>query len=112
MMRLPQSNASMISPNSRGRKRDRTLLYALEYETTSPKVPSASSTSSWRFAHSLSRTLPARSSRLEYQCSAKEMAFTMWRISTSSRSEEHTSELQSRPHLVCRLLLEKKKTKQ
>src|SRR3712207_7880416 len=27
-----------------------------------------------------------------------------------SRSEEHTSELQSRQHLVCRLLLEKKKT--
>src|SRR5436305_4666822 len=30
---------------------------------------------------------------------------------TPSRSEEHTSELQSRPHLVCRLLLEKKKKK-
>src|SRR5690554_7594411 len=29
---------------------------------------------------------------------------------TTIRSEEHTSELQSRPHLVCRLLLEKKKT--
>src|SRR6266498_6100493 len=28
------------------------------------------------------------------------------------RSEEHTSELQSRPHLVCRLLLEKKKGRQ
>src|SRR5690554_6944412 len=28
-----------------------------------------------------------------------------------NRSEEHTSELQSRPHLVCRLLLEKKKKK-
>src|SRR5690625_6501206 len=28
-----------------------------------------------------------------------------------SRSEEHTSELQSRGHLVCRLLLEKKKHK-
>src|SRR5437660_7971496 len=27
------------------------------------------------------------------------------------RSEEHTSELQSRGHLVCRLLLEKKKTR-
>src|SRR5690554_486915 len=27
----------------------------------------------------------------------------------AGRSEEHTSELQSRPHLVCRLLLEKKK---
>src|SRR5256884_6363395 len=30
--------------------------------------------------------------------------------SGSFRSEEHTSELQSRLHLVCRLLLEKKKT--
>src|SRR3989442_7716691 len=28
------------------------------------------------------------------------------------RSEEHTSELQSRPHLVCRLLLEKKKMRE
>src|SRR5690554_7051935 len=28
--------------------------------------------------------------------------------SRKARSEEHTSELQSRPHLVCRLLLEKK----
>src|SRR3989442_10409419 len=31
------------------------------------------------------------------------------RSSRVGRSEEHTSELQSRPHLVCRLLLEKKK---
>src|SRR5205809_977095 len=31
--------------------------------------------------------------------------------STRRRSEEHTSELQSRLHLVCRLLLEKKKKK-
>src|SRR5690554_7788119 len=30
---------------------------------------------------------------------------------SGGRSEEHTSELQSRPHLVCRLLLEKKKRK-
>src|SRR5437660_10252645 len=30
----------------------------------------------------------------------------------ASRSEEHTSELQSRGHLVCRLLLEKKKKKE
>src|SRR3989442_6237213 len=29
-------------------------------------------------------------------------------LGNSRRSEEHTSELQSRPHLVCRLLLEKK----
>src|SRR3712207_7168502 len=31
---------------------------------------------------------------------------------TPGRSEEHTSELQSRQYLVCRLLLEKKKTDQ
>src|SRR5215510_15424658 len=36
---------------------------------------------------------------------------TSWRApSGRSRSEEHTSELQSRGHLVCRLLLEKKNT--
>src|SRR5690625_4054049 len=33
-------------------------------------------------------------------------------IDESERSEEHTSELQSRGHLVCRLLLEKKKKEQ
>src|SRR5690554_7648640 len=32
-------------------------------------------------------------------------------LSVEDRSEEHTSELQSRPHLVCRLLLEKKNVK-
>src|SRR3712207_8058502 len=31
-----------------------------------------------------------------------------WETSLSGRSEEHTSELQSRQYLVCRLLLEKK----
>src|SRR5690554_7680517 len=35
---------------------------------------------------------------------------TIWPV-LLARSEEHTSELQSRPHLVCRLLLEKKKKK-
>src|SRR5258708_17725904 len=32
-----------------------------------------------------------------------------WPVPESGRSEEHTSELQSPDHLVCRLLLEKKK---
>src|SRR5436309_11302452 len=32
-------------------------------------------------------------------------------VLTSARSEEHTSELQSRENLVCRLLLEKKKVR-
>src|SRR6266481_7646997 len=34
-----------------------------------------------------------------------------FRAGPSARSEEHTSELQSQFHLVCRLLLEKKKKK-
>src|SRR5436309_7473471 len=40
------------------------------------------------------------------------LATSHWiRSSNYSRSEEHTSELQSRENLVCRLLLEKKKKK-
>src|SRR3712207_7643360 len=35
-----------------------------------------------------------------------------WPVRSTRRSEEHTSELQSRQYLVCRLLLEKKKHKQ
>src|SRR2546429_4565633 len=37
------------------------------------------------------------------------IAFSSGLGATTTRSEEHTSELQSRLHLVCRLLLEKKK---
>src|SRR3712207_8754194 len=44
------------------------------------------------------------------------MPLTFWTMVVAglslSRSEEHTSELQSRQYLVCRLLLEKKKTSQ
>src|SRR5439155_8383160 len=36
--------------------------------------------------------------------------YVTWTDDAKKRSEEHTSELQSRGHLVCRLLLEKKKT--
>src|SRR2546429_9782391 len=36
-------------------------------------------------------------------------ALLRWLHADRGRSEEHTSELQSRLHLVCRLLLEKKK---
>src|SRR2546422_8454650 len=45
----------------------------------------------------------SRGARENHRALAKESA-------VSARSEEHTSELQSRLHLVCRLLLEKKKT--
>src|SRR5436305_10952541 len=42
----------------------------------------------------------------EYQTDASAILYIQPMV---IRSEEHTSELQSRPHLVCRLLLEKKK---
>src|SRR3712207_9268627 len=53
---------------------------------------------------------PSRT-RLYARCPFTLMALTAlgtWSISPVWRSEEHTSELQSRQYLVCRLLLEKK----
>src|SRR5690554_7560079 len=38
----------------------------------------------------------------------KKVVRSVHRLPAKNRSEEHTSELQSRPHIVCRLLLEKK----
>src|SRR2546422_4403748 len=56
-----------------------------------------------------SRTARSHSRRSTGNCARKRA----WAAATSRlRSEEHTSELQSRLHLVCRLLLEKKKKKQ
>src|SRR5215208_8500167 len=62
---------------------------------------------------SLHDALPiSTSEQLSGRCAATSSLVTAEsRISPPSRSEEHTSELQSRGHLVCRLLLEKKKTK-
>src|SRR5690554_7103668 len=45
------------------------------------------------------------------KAAADEMGDNCIAVPGDVRSEEHTSELQSRPHLVCRLLLEKKKKK-
>src|SRR5437899_10013006 len=42
---------------------------------------------------------------------SRRQASVIYRQASTSRSEEHTSELQSLRHLVCRLLLEKKKKK-
>src|SRR3712207_7049677 len=46
---------------------------------------------------------------LNSQTACAEMALRLLGIGKGDRSEEHTSELQSRQYLVCRLLLEKKK---
>src|SRR2546422_8597005 len=55
-------------------------------------------------------TTGTRSGRVRTRTSTKGSTFSPPGAQMSSpRSEEHTSELQSRLHLVCRLLLEKKK---
>src|SRR5699024_12416820 len=53
---------------------------------------------------------PANSSRREEWMRIREPALQFWPMDPHPRSEEHTSELQSRFDLVCRLLLEKKNT--
>src|SRR5438034_5732160 len=61
-------------------------------------------------------TLAKRSIKRESKVFALELAVRMTDLTTlegsDTRSEEHTSELQSHSDLVCRLLLEKKKRKQ
>src|SRR5258708_24661949 len=57
----------------------------------------------------LFRSLPDRDDRCCYGAPEKQSVRTD--LLRGQRSEEHTSELQSPDHLVCRLLLEKKKKK-
>src|SRR3989442_8237744 len=52
---------------------------------------------------------PSSDTRLSHERHYAQATSFMFEFSQHLRSEEHTSELQSRPHLVCRLLLEKKK---
>src|SRR5690349_23201934 len=72
--------------------------------------------SSWRVGSSVAAILPqarskstlaARSRELLFEAAVRERVGAL----VLGRSEEHTSELQSRRDLVCRLLLEKKKKK-
>src|SRR3712207_8112167 len=78
-----------------------TLFRSFEARSCSARYSAKSSASS-RFAR------PAAS---QVQC--RRLSPIAWRLhaekSFGPRSEEHTSELQSRQYLVCRLLLEKKK---
>src|SRR5205814_8127664 len=53
---------------------------------------------------------PARMSRRHVVSVSQSPAMSRTPVTPFARSEEHTSELQSLRHLVCRLLLEKKKT--
>src|SRR3712207_8296289 len=51
-----------------------------------------------------------RQQRLAPTAAVRQRGDVVGRLQVEGRSEEHTSELQSRQYLVCRLLLEKKKS--
>src|SRR3712207_6899282 len=71
-------------------------------------------TTLFRSACSLRTRSPKSSCAASTPCRSRQArcrrAITRCALSSITRSEEHTSELQSRQYLVCRLLLEKKKT--
>src|SRR2546429_4527604 len=76
------------------------------------RLAASASAFSWLSSRTDRRRVCMASSRERWtsSISSRSHESTSTLCSRSSRSEEHTSELQSRLHLVCRLLLEKKKT--
>src|SRR2546429_4016427 len=62
------------------------------------------------FRSRIGRYLKTRGEQFADQWTSERYNALSLSLDLHSRSEEHTSELQSRLHLVCRLLLEKKKT--
>src|SRR3712207_7705815 len=68
-----------------------------------------SCTASWPTPAAISASGSGAGTTSRSRRSPSRAAATSRRTWRSSRSEEHTSELQSRQYLVCRLLLEKKK---
>src|SRR5439155_22476684 len=80
-----------------------TELYTLSLHDALPISPSASETGA---AEAAASSAPRRGSA---SSSSRKASAAPGAPAIKNRSEEHTSELQSRGHLVCRLLLEKKK---
>src|SRR3712207_8062727 len=68
----------------------------------------AAATCSWASGVSIGTDLTAPFS-VNWTGQPADGTYTIVARATDTRSEEHTSELQSRQYLVCRLLLEKKK---
>src|SRR5215813_14303189 len=73
-------------------------------DTATTEIYTLSLHDALRSRHRLLRTTDGQRSRSLCAASRAEESRLL-----AARSEEHTSELLSRPHLVCRLLLEKKK---
>src|SRR5439155_21103732 len=94
---------------------------AIAYASTVPEMDFllvATRRSGWLAEPSANVTVAKLASYARYEAFTRrerDELSAQWRhvrTDLESRSEEHTSELQSRGHLVCRLLLEKKKKKQ
>src|SRR3712207_7891609 len=81
-----------------------TLFRSISSSAVSPSVPAACPSGATRLPERTSPSANTVSAELKPSFRA-----TASRSFTQERSEEHTSELQSRQYLVCRLLLEKKK---
>src|ERR1039458_10532697 len=88
----------------------RTANATIHARTTPASPPTAESTDdSTRYWYRMSRRRAPSDLRMPISCVRSVTTANMMFMMT--RSEEHTSELQSLRHLVCRLLLEKKKKK-
>src|SRR3712207_7007049 len=101
MLGLTQSNFFLMI-----RRPPRSTLFPYTTLFRSPRT--------WRRSNDIARRarrLPARWARLHRPGARCAPHRDLARRAGAVRSEEHTSELQSRQYLVCRLLLEKKKLK-
>src|SRR5690606_41482656 len=106
----PSSSRSFLPPLSRVRPTP-TELHPLSLHDALPisgEAPGTDHTWPWRAP---GRTAAERFPHCDSKCPAVHPSpFSGHPNCPENRSEEHTSELQSRENLVCRLLLEKKKT--
>src|SRR3712207_8715743 len=93
------------------RRPPRSTLFPYTTLFRSRLVPARGCSARGRPTHSSRQDHPApqRERRLFGRNGRREQQNRIQSILDTSRSEEHTSELQSRQYLVCRLLLEKKK---
>src|SRR5690625_5846011 len=96
-----QANKAVVSKNAfsheSGIHQDGVLKHAATYEIITPEMIGLTSNVLFLGKHSGRHAFTDKVKELGYDLSEARL-----------RSEEHTSELQSRGHLVCRLLLEKK----
>src|SRR2546429_2486998 len=98
----PAASASWVTVSNRS-------ACGLTFPTGKVAAESACSPSSHTPTSTLRRSPSLRTRREDGIPWTTSWLIDVHRVAGKSRSEEHTSELQSRLHLVCRLLLEKKK---